>query len=362
MPAGSSSRVLYLHIGTQKTGTTTLQNLFRRNRDLLAKHDLFYPTAPGGSNHVGLMLYAIERGRNLSLRTSIGLRSPEEVDEFNSTLMQRLQDEIEQSGCSKILMSNEHLSSHVTKAKDVRKFVDDLRRICPDIRVVIYLRPQYELVLSAYSQAVKSGRAKPMKVELDEETHFYNYDIMLNLWEMALGIENIRVRLFRRDEFAEGSLIADFFRTIDMDVPEGLDVPGALNPSFDAYTLEFARTANAIIPREQRVGTGPWLSKLLGALERISTGPKFTAAGPELAELDRTFQASNAEVARRYFPDRNGVLFQQFNELDRPSSPPLTTQKVVELTIALWLDATERKRKRPRPAERKRKRRREVKQ
>jgi hypothetical protein len=342
VPGDSPQRVLYLHIGTQKTGTTTVQNMCKRNRDLLAGRGLYYPSAPGEGNHVGLMLYAVERGKNLSLRTMIGLRSPEEVEAFNATLMQRLQDEIAASGCSRVLLSNEHLSSHVTKAKDVRNLVADLRRICPEIRVVIYLRPQYELVLSAYSEAVKSGRAKPMNVELNEDTHFYNYDMMLSLWEMAVGIENIRVRLFHRDEFAEGSLITDFFRTIDMEVPESLELPGPLNRSFDAYTLEFARIANAVTPREDR-GVGPWLLHLQNALERISSGPKFTAGGPELAELDRTFAASNAEVARRYFPERNGVLFAPFNELERPSSPPLTTRKVVELTIELWREATERK-------------------
>jgi hypothetical protein len=360
MPETKPPRVLYLHIGAQKTGNATLQNLFMRNRELLAKHDLCYPGAPGEPNHAGLMLYAVEHDKNMSLRSRIGLPDGEEAEAFTASLMPRLQAEIEQSGCAKILLSNEYLSAHVTTAKDAQKLVDGLRQICPDIRLVIYLRPQYELVLSAYSQAVKSGRAEAMRVELDEDTQFCNYDMMLSLWEMALGIENIRVRLFRREEFAEGSVIADFFRTIDMEVPEGLELPGTLNPSLDACTLEFVRIANATIPRHEAVDTGPWLSPLLNALERISTGPKYIAASPDLAELDRTFQSSNEKVARRYFPERDGMLFPPYNEIDRPNSPSLTARKVVELTVALWQEATERgirkKQRRPQAADRPRKR------
>ena len=360
MPETKPPRVLYLHIGAQKTGNATLQNLFMRNRELLAKHDLCYPAAPGEANHACLVHYALGHDKNLSLRSRIGLPDGEELEAFIASLMPRLQAEIEQSGCSKILLSNGDLSGHITTAEDAQRLVDGLRQICPDIRLVIYLRPQYELVLSAYSQAVKSGSAETMRVELDEDTRFCNYDIMLSLWEKVLGIENIQVRLFRREEFAEGSLIADFFRTIGMEVPEGLELPGTLNPSLDAYTLEFVRMANATKPRHDGVDTGSWLPQLMSALERISAGPKYIAASQELAELDRTFQASNEKVARRYFPERDGVLFQPFNEVDRPSSLPLTARKVVELTVALWQEAIERdirkKQRRPRAADRVRKR------
>ena len=38
------SRVVYLHIGAPKTGTTYLQHRMSRNARALAKHDVFIPT------------------------------------------------------------------------------------------------------------------------------------------------------------------------------------------------------------------------------------------------------------------------------------------------------------------------------
>jgi hypothetical protein len=318
--------------------------MFGRNRELLAECGLFYPAAPGETDHVGLVQYASASETRISLRSTLGLPTAAAAEAFDATLMQLLQDEIVASGCARVLLSGAQLSTHVTEPEDVRKLVNDLRRICPQIRVIVYLRPHHELALSAYSQAVKSGYAKPMTVVLDENCSLYDYDMMLSRWEKAVGIENITVRLLRRDEFADGSLIADFFRALDMKMPANLELPGRLNRSFDAYTLEFARITNAMTPREDRVGADPWLRNLQAALERISAGPQFTAAGPELAELDRRFAASNAEVARRYFPERNGVLFVPFNEAGRQDSPKLTARKVVELTLELWREAAERQR------------------
>lgn len=36
-----------LHIGTEKTGTTTLQSFLSKNRDALSKQGIIYPKSPG---------------------------------------------------------------------------------------------------------------------------------------------------------------------------------------------------------------------------------------------------------------------------------------------------------------------------
>jgi hypothetical protein len=70
------SRVV-LHIGTHKTATTTIQNLFRRNADLLAAQGLIYPVIdPRHSGHHGLVMdwnplpavYALPGGSVAALR------------------------------------------------------------------------------------------------------------------------------------------------------------------------------------------------------------------------------------------------------------------------------------------------------
>ena len=40
-----------LHIGTEKTGTTSLQSFFNINRDLLISNQIYYLKSPGLTNH-----------------------------------------------------------------------------------------------------------------------------------------------------------------------------------------------------------------------------------------------------------------------------------------------------------------------
>ena len=47
-----------LHIGTEKTGTTSIQKFLATNRTLLKANGVLYPLSPGKVNHIGLEAYA----------------------------------------------------------------------------------------------------------------------------------------------------------------------------------------------------------------------------------------------------------------------------------------------------------------
>ena len=66
---------LYLHIGTEKTGTTSVQKFFKANRALLAKNGIVYPVAPGKQNHMGLAASAQDTAKRGPLRKSLGIRN-----------------------------------------------------------------------------------------------------------------------------------------------------------------------------------------------------------------------------------------------------------------------------------------------
>ncbi len=51
-------KTIYLHIGTEKTGSTTLQAVSGINRRTLMNHGIFYPRTPGERNHIKLALFA----------------------------------------------------------------------------------------------------------------------------------------------------------------------------------------------------------------------------------------------------------------------------------------------------------------
>ena len=54
---------LILHIGTAKTGTTTLQHWFASNRESLQAQGIYYPKSLGKVNHRALSIFAMNPER-----------------------------------------------------------------------------------------------------------------------------------------------------------------------------------------------------------------------------------------------------------------------------------------------------------
>jgi hypothetical protein len=349
MSTSNASPTLHLHIGTEKTGTTTLQSMANKNRQTLAAHGVLYPEAPGKQNHAGLAIYALKSGGRPGLRHTARLQDDEDVAAYRQSVMTRLRQEVIDSGCPHVLLSNEHLSSRLRNEAAVRRLVDGLRETSDKIRVLIYLRPQYELVVSSYSTSVKSGRATPIRLERGPAEHYYNYDRMLGLWESVVGIENIQVRRFLPREFTGGSLISDFFAALGVEPPPDLQVPDPRNRSLDANTLEFLRIVNEQMPKFVDGNLNEARADILAGLQQISSGPKFTVSGAALAEIDATFTAANQAVAERYFPG-SSTLFPPFTAADTPPSPPLGVREAVEIGLALWSLNGRRKRRARTPA------------
>jgi hypothetical protein len=335
---------IVLHIGTEKTGTTTIQAMGALNRDLLAAHGILYPLTPGKQNHVKLTLYALQNPNRVGLRNMAGVVSGDAMQEMRESLLDDLNAEIEAAGCGHILLSNEHLSSRLRHKNTLRRLIRGLRDISRDIRVLVYLRPQYELILSSYSTAVKSGRAGQINFDRTGSEHYYNYDKMLALWEEVLGIQKITVRRFLPAAFAGGTLLTDFFDALGVPQPPGLVMPEALNRSLDANALEFLRIANELLPKFVDGIANPQRASLVGALDRVSTGPKFAVPADSLAQIDALYADSNAAVAKRYFPQLDR-LFPAFASYDTQPSEPLSVEKAVQIGLALWSNA-----RRPREA------------
>ena len=332
-----SSQTLFLHIGTEKTGTTTLQIMCSDNRKILADAGLLYPRTPGVVNHVGAALYALDLEDRPDLRSSLGLDNGSELAAYRDRFVDDLSREIGESGCPTVLISNEHLSSRVTQPAQIERLVQGLSRITSDIRVVVYLRPQYELAPSWFSTSIKSGNTEPFNPPLSDGNYFYNYDKLLQNWERAVSRSNITVRLFAKESFVNANLVDDFFSALGRNPPETLTIPADKNKSLDAGTLEFLRIANKHVPWFVDGAQNSYRPALLQDIEAISGGGGAVADPAMLGRMDALFRDSNRKVAQRYFPDRLD-LFPSFT----PQQPEgggdgvLTAARAVEIAIELW--------------------------
>jgi hypothetical protein len=339
---------IFLHIGTEKTGTSTVQVLFRRNRAKAPALGLYYPETPllaGGSVHLGLVYYAAGAGDRLPLFHGVDPRFEAGSETFKRDFVASLADEITASGCPRVLLSCEFLSSSLRTQASVDRLIAALREITDDIRVIIYLRPQYELVVSAYQTSVKGGRATACRAPQARDP-FFNYDILLNLWENSLGADRIIVRLFNRAEFKDGAFLEDFFDVLSMKFPPWAANHKVLNTRLSAEAVAFLRIVNAatLTSRDRwRAERLPHaLDALALALERFPDAGGLPVAADTLCQTDEMFAESNKAVASRYFPQRTVPLFAPYKRPEGTGEPTcLTPERAVEIALYLWKTRTE---------------------
>lgn len=332
-------KTLYLHIGTEKTGSTALQAVSGTNRATLMKHGIFYPETPGAKNHIKLTIFAADGANILNLRRLAELFSEPAYQQFKTTFPEALHSEIAASPCPRVYLSNEHLSSRLTSVKEVSRLAAIIRPLAESVKVVVYLRRQPELFLSSYSTSVKAGHIKEMEFpRVGRRLRYdrYDYEKLLSLWAEVFGEANVIVRIYDRDTLVGQDVVRDFFSLMDYEPGPDIKIPGTLNGRLDHDALRFLMEFNKHVPPFLRETVNPDRADVAAALEAGSKGQAFTVPAAVMRDIARTYAESNARVARRFLGRSDGKLFADVEYDERFTEEPLTVERAVEISAHLW--------------------------
>lgn len=193
------SKTLVFHIGDPKTGTTSLQSAFARGQVEIAGAVPFY-SARVDHNYLAARQFQIfARARNAAEKRAAGQR----LEELAASIARTA------SGVS--IISAEWFSG-----LDPEDFRDIVERFFADsadeIRVVAYVRPHAQRLLSSFAEQIKIGGF------FDDLEAFHrlwkgvgrlNYFSRFSRWQDVLG-ERFVLRPFVRSALIENSVVADF--------------------------------------------------------------------------------------------------------------------------------------------------------
>ncbi len=177
-------------------------------------------------------------------------------------------------------------------------------------RIVVYLRRQDLRLESVYNQAVKrrgiclSFDSYLNDTPPDERNSYLTY---LDRWASLFKKENIQVRAFERQQFAQGNILLDFLGVLGIDADDSFTFPQrVVNPSYNRDALEFKRLVN-VFPKLARVldvplqsysnseGSKPWNHALLSPARRKAFLSQY--------------EQKNEALALQYMGREDGVLF-----------------------------------------------------
>jgi hypothetical protein len=335
-------RTCFLHIGTEKTGTTSIQNFLAKNRPLLERQGILYPRSPGNQNHKALTVYALREAKQGGIRRSSGVSRPEQVPKFRERLAAELDREIGDSGASIIIFSNEHLSSRLLTIPEIER----VKKLCDNYaertKIIVYLRNQVDFLVSSFGTTIKTGSTRKFPFPLTpRRIRTMDYRALLEPWRKTFGRENLIARRFERAHFVEGDLLSDFAAQIPFDTAE-FTRSEPRNEALGARELAFLREFNARVPRWiDATVTNPARENIvtaLAGLSEVGVGQRLSVS-PEIASaIMQHFEKSNGQIAKEYFADGEALFSppQLVADVDVDALLELKCSDAMDIACKLW--------------------------
>ena len=312
-------RTLYLHIGTPKTGTSSLQSFLHINRAVLSSAGYLIPRSLGFPNHIGLAVASHGRFRNDILCDLLGIQSEQEWHIFTENEWDKFHKESGKRKEKHIILTSEVFYSSLDGREDIARFRDKLGGTSWDeVKVVVYLREQAAFVASHHSTDVNQWGSLHEKPPGPDDPYFSrvcDYKRSIQDWSSVFGEQNMIVRLFGANRGARFSVVDDFVsEVLDMDPSQFVPVP-TKNQSISAHGLEVIRRVNALLPFKVNGMMNP-LRKGLGRYIRKHFPGCPYAMDEELRKAyQKAFADGNEWVRQMYFPERK-TLFEEGCEHD----------------------------------------------
>jgi hypothetical protein len=308
-------RTAILHIGTEKTGTTTIQDCLNLNRAALAERGWGYPASFGGKGCQHLAMHAMHVGHCEDLHARLGLDSEEKRREFNAEVKVRFLREMAAlpQTIHTVILSSEYFHSRLRQEDELRGLRDLLAGAFDRIRILVYLRRQDQVAVSHYSTGMRAGSTRrEVLPEVGESDCYYNYDLLLAKWAAAFPEAEITPRLFRRDEWPGGDLVHDFLDACGIEDRQGLRPPERRNESISAPAQEFLRQMNLSFPavdgRADR-----HRGELVALVASTFAGPGKLPSREAATRFYRVFEPSNERLRRQWLPQRQQLFDDDFS-------------------------------------------------
>lgn len=327
-----------LHIGTEKTGTTSIQHFMSQNRTALLAKGVLYPNLGSRKDaHFDLVnsVHPLDNGgRHMEFLGPV----TQPID----FLWNKLAECINEHSDKTIVLSAEHFSSRLRE--NALKYISDFFQklgITPEI--IIYLRPQPDYIESSYSTEIKAGSPKVFKKVMEQyqtQTIRYDYEQLIDLWAGFFSKDSIKIIPYEKSSIGD-DIRLNFLSAIGVKDFSGLDLAKTkLNEKWSNPMLEFARLANARMKHIQGQERLDFLAFAQEIIAReLQPQPSHLMTFEQYNEVMTFYAASNARMCQKYLPDRQALFIDEaksnpFRESE--STPYLTQFDFVKIIYGLY--------------------------
>jgi hypothetical protein len=347
-----------VHIGTEKTGSTSLQAfLGKQRKELLARGilvplSLSLPHPNGAINHTELVSYShdISTLNAARFHEAEAPLTPHDMKAYRLARESSLRDEINQTIAAApfdvhtILVSCELLHNRLLLREELERLRNLLNSLADKLEILVYLRPQHEVAVSLYSTALKNGsvdrrilpNTQGTSADLARIKRIYEFDELVTRWEAVFGPGSVYVRLYCSD------VVADFRQLLSSRFQCGLDVHALHNPAARHNTNLSASAQRVLLALNDALARMPnheaklLRDRILGVLMKCFPGSSALPARGDAETFQAFFEESNSRLCARVFPQRERLFELDFSKYPEVATPlQATNAEMSEIILKL---------------------------
>lgn len=321
-----------LHLGTEKTGTSTVQKTFAQNRDALISQGFYFMRSTGNGNDRKLAVYCYDEDQYDDFHRSNGVNTYEKKIEFEKAFVKNFEEEISNipSHVHTVIFSSEHFHSRLQRESQRKKLRALLCRFFGEFLLVSYLRPQVNMAVSHYSTMLKTKGTQSLSEYIKQcqpKKYYYDYWFFLTGWEKSFPGSDFCVRVFDKKVMAEGDVVSDFCGIIGLNVWK-LEKARDANESVTPTGQELLRIINSKMPVKNQDGSiNNKRLAIVRIVNKVYAGSGQKPGKDQATKIQAEFSNINEKVRQRWFPEKGNLFEVNFEEFDRQE--PIQ-QEVVE--------------------------------
>ena len=233
---------LILHIGAEKTGTTSFQYWLQENYNQLYQNNIYVSKSLGQPANNKLVAYCHDFSSGNHNFLNCNINNKKELENFRTKLKEEFEKELSElpkNSISTYIISSEFLQSLLLKEEMVERAKNFLQSYFSNILVICFLRPHVDVLLSLLSTMSAAGHIIDVaSFDADKNDVYFDYLALYRRWKSCF--DN-----FCFVSYKKNNNIVDYFKILlGVDDTEFADV-GRRNSALD-YRMIALR--NNILP------------------------------------------------------------------------------------------------------------------
>lgn len=222
-----------IHIGTEKTGTTSIQEMLFQNMESLGKTGIAYLHGDGEIHFRELATYSMDIDADDDHLHHLGIQSKSRRIRWRRQFEQKFSRYIQSldQSISTVIISSEHFHSRLKTVREVQNLYDLLQPHFDEIQIIVYLRRQDQVSVSLYGTWCRVGGTHTQIIDenISSDSTYFNYFKLAQRWSEVFSRENLFIRIYDKTVFYGGDLLKDFLFVVGITNLEGFVIPKRLN-------------------------------------------------------------------------------------------------------------------------------------